>query len=206
MTRLGEERLIEWRNTVLQDADRRVTGTFSSGSGHHRSGIGSPRRCERPKAPRRAALYGHRYRRRHDAGGTGATVRAVLHHQRARQGHRARPGDRPWHRRAERRVRSTSSATSARARLQGVLPERGSRRTASTGGRRCPAARWPETVLVVDDAAGLRELTRRLLERLGYTVLIAANADEALRLFEQNAVHRRAADRCRDAGRAAGRS
>jgi PAS domain S-box-containing protein len=47
--------------------------------------------------------------------------------------------------------------------------------------------RVAETVLVVDDAAGLRELTRRLLERLGYTVLIAASADEALRLFEQNA-------------------
>jgi CheY-like chemotaxis protein len=45
-----------------------------------------------------------------------------------------------------------------------------------------------ETVLVVDDAASLRELTRRLLERLGYTVLIAANADEALRVFEQDPV------------------
>jgi len=44
-----------------------------------------------------------------------------------------------------------------------------------------------ETVLVVDDADGLRELARRLLERQGYTVLVAANADEALRLFERNA-------------------
>ena len=43
-----------------------------------------------------------------------------------------------------------------------------------------------ETVLVVDDAAGLRELTRRLLQRLGYRVLMAASADEALRVFEQN--------------------
>ena len=33
---------------------------------------------------------------------------------------------------------------------------------------------------------GLRELTRRLLQRQGYTVLVAANADEALRLFEQH--------------------
>ena len=47
--------------------------------------------------------------------------------------------------------------------------------------------RVAETVLVVDDAAGLRELTRRLLQRLGYTVLIAGDADEALRVFEQNA-------------------
>jgi DNA-binding NtrC family response regulator len=38
---------------------------------------------------------------------------------------------------------------------------------------------------VVEDADGLRELAKRLLERQGYTVLTAANADEALRLFEQ---------------------
>jgi PAS domain S-box-containing protein len=43
-----------------------------------------------------------------------------------------------------------------------------------------------ETVVVVDDAEGLRELTSRLLRRQGYTVLVAANADEALRLFEDN--------------------
>ena len=34
---------------------------------------------------------------------------------------------------------------------------------------------------------GCRELTARLLQRQGYTVLVAANADEALQLFEQNA-------------------
>jgi PAS domain S-box-containing protein len=42
-----------------------------------------------------------------------------------------------------------------------------------------------ETVLVVDDLAGLRELAKRVLTPLGYTVLQAATADEALRLFEQ---------------------
>ena len=44
-----------------------------------------------------------------------------------------------------------------------------------------------ETVLLVDDAEGLRALARRLLERHGYKALIAASADEALRLFEENA-------------------
>ena len=43
-----------------------------------------------------------------------------------------------------------------------------------------------ETVLVVEDANGLRELTRRLLQREGYTVLLAENADKAVQLFEQH--------------------
>jgi two-component system, cell cycle sensor histidine kinase and response regulator CckA len=43
-----------------------------------------------------------------------------------------------------------------------------------------------ETVLVVEDADGLRELIRRLLQRQGYTVLVAENADEAFQLFDQN--------------------
>jgi two-component system cell cycle sensor histidine kinase/response regulator CckA len=43
-----------------------------------------------------------------------------------------------------------------------------------------------ETVLVVDDADAVRELARRLLERQGYVVLLAANADEAIQLFHQH--------------------
>jgi signal transduction histidine kinase/CheY-like chemotaxis protein len=43
-----------------------------------------------------------------------------------------------------------------------------------------------ETVLVVEDEDGLRQLARRLLQRLGHTVLVAANADEAVRLFDRN--------------------
>jgi two-component system cell cycle sensor histidine kinase/response regulator CckA len=43
-----------------------------------------------------------------------------------------------------------------------------------------------KTVLVVDDAEGLRNMARRLLQQQGYTVLVAANADEALTLFERN--------------------
>jgi PAS domain S-box-containing protein len=43
------------------------------------------------------------------------------------------------------------------------------------------------TVLVVDDADTIRVLVSRMLQRRGYTVLVASNADEALRIFERNA-------------------
>lgn len=43
-----------------------------------------------------------------------------------------------------------------------------------------------EKILVVEDAAALRELTKRLLERQGYTVLLAGSAEEAVRVFAAN--------------------
>jgi CheY-like chemotaxis protein len=43
-----------------------------------------------------------------------------------------------------------------------------------------------QTVLVVEDEDGLRELAKRLLERQGYTVLAASDADQAIQLFDQN--------------------
>ena len=42
-----------------------------------------------------------------------------------------------------------------------------------------------ETVVVVEDAEGLRSLITILLQRLGYKVLGAANAEQAFRLFDQ---------------------
>ena len=97
---------------------------------------------------------------------------------------------------------SASTARSARARRSRCISRGRTPRTiAVTRRRRAPQPlAGAETVLVVEDADGLRELTRRLLERQGYTVLVAANAEEALRLFDANHVHRRAPDRCRDAG------
>ncbi len=49
-----------------------------------------------------------------------------------------------------------------------------------------PAHDGTQTVLVVEDEESLRELSKRLLQRHGYNVLIAVDAAEALRLFEDN--------------------
>src|SRR5256885_672935 len=42
--------------------------------------------------------------------------------------------------------------------------------------------RGNETILLVEDEPGLRQLTKELLERLGYTVMEAASAEEATRI------------------------
>jgi two-component system, cell cycle sensor histidine kinase and response regulator CckA len=51
--------------------------------------------------------------------------------------------------------------------------------------RRKPAG--SETVLVVEDVEALRELVKRMLQRQGYSVLVAASAEEALGVFERSA-------------------
>ena len=43
----------------------------------------------------------------------------------------------------------------------------------------------PETILVVDDEAGIRELVRKILERHGHEVLEASNGEEALALWRE---------------------
>ncbi len=118
-----------------------------------------------------------------------------------RQGHGARPGDRPRHRRCGAAGPSASTARSGRGpRSRSIF------RPATPRDVAAPAAPQPhrtaaggETVLVVEDAEGLRKLARRILEGLGYRVLIAANADEARRRVRASQRHRRAPHRRRHA-------
>ncbi len=65
-----------------------------------------------------------------------------------------------------------------------VYLPRGGRSPATTEAPRAVAERAAgETVLVVEDADGLRDLAKRMLERQGYKVLLASNAGEALAQF-----------------------
>ena len=50
-----------------------------------------------------------------------------------------------------------------------------------------PASRGRETVLVVEDEAGVRRLVRLALERQGYKLLVASSGREAVALVEQHA-------------------
>ncbi len=61
---------------------------------------------------------------------------------------------------------------------ESVVPVRAGGAAARTG---------TQTVLVVEDAAELRTVTARLLERQGYRVLAAANAEEAMRFVNDDA-------------------
>jgi DNA-binding NtrC family response regulator len=46
--------------------------------------------------------------------------------------------------------------------------------------------RGTETILVAEDEDGVRSLTREVLEKYGYTVLEAANGEEALKVAERH--------------------
>ena len=128
-----------------------------------------------------------RYRPGHSARGVGAPLRAVLHHQGARQGDRPGAGDRARHRPPERRPDPRRERAGAGRPLRHPLPpgrrgDRGRRRAATPHTRR--SRRGSEVVLLVEDEDNIREPAVEILESRGYKVLSAADAVQALAAAE----------------------
>ena len=129
---------------------------------------------------------GQRFRHRHAAGRSDAHLRAVLHHQGAGQGDRPRAVDgvrlheavgRPHHGLQRARQGHDVPAVPAADRTIGAR--------AGRSGREVPASRGgSETVLVVEDNAGLRRIVVRQLSEAGYRVLEAPDAEAAMTIIE----------------------
>jgi signal transduction histidine kinase/ActR/RegA family two-component response regulator len=67
------------------------------------------------------------------------------------------------------------------------LPRVASPLTETRPGRHIEISKGTETILVVEDAEPLRALTKEFLSASGYTVLEAANGDEAIRIAQSHA-------------------
>ena len=130
------------------------------------------------------AAGGQRQRQRHEQGGSGATVRSLLHHQAPGTGHRPGPGHGVRHRQAEPRLHQRVQRTGARLDLQNLpAPARrraGEQRASAAARRRAhrrrnhPAGRGRGGVAQTGHQV--------MLERLGYTVLAADGPNQALQL------------------------
>ena len=111
-----------------------------------------------------------------DARRARADLRAVLHDQGRRQGHRARPVDGVRHREAERR-RDLGRDGARPGDDVPRLPPAPRRRRTRSGPRRRPRAsprretHGHESILVVDDEGALRNVVERVLSSAGYRVL-----------------------------------
>ena len=113
-------------------------------------------------------------------------VRAVLHHQDRR--HRPRPGHGVRHRQAERRRHLRLQRARPRHDVQGLPAGLPASRTTDAAPAGEPAAeRGSETIMVVEDDAGVRDLVRLMLEANGYEVLAVEDAEEAARLCTERA-------------------
>ncbi len=160
---------------------------------HHRHGAGDglPRlRRAQPRGARgnvRLPLR-QRQRHRHRARQTQQAVRAILHHQGSRQGNRA------WDSRpctassSSTRAGSRSRANSARAPSSRCTSPHHHKAVQARNGKVAPqnVRGGKETVLLVEDEAGVLTLARGILKSYGYDVLEARSGVEALRLWAQH--------------------
>ena len=143
---------------------------------------GVPGRTDGSAGRRLCRAHARRHRRRHPARRAAEDLRSVLHHQGGRQGHRAWAvaGLRlraPIGRRGRRQERASGRGTTitmwlprSRAAKSSKPDGAGTAGTASAGG----------TILVVEDNPEVADVTVTLLEQLGYRVLRAENAADAL--------------------------
>ena len=118
-----------------------------------------------------------------DAGDGGPHLRAVLHHQGVRPGHRPGPVDGVRDRQAERRRRAGASPRPAEARRSACccLPRPTPGATAAeTEPAPAPGHRVAGTVLLAEDDEGVRDFVGEVLRASGWTVVTAASPTEAL--------------------------
>ena len=139
---------------------------------------------------RLCAGRGRGHRARHSARGPRQDLRAVLHHQGGRQGHRPRPVDGLRHRQADRRLcvlRQRAgrgrdvSHSSAPARRGDEADEPVKKEAAK------PAADLTGrgAILLVEDEEAVRAFASRALASRGYTVLEAETGVDALSVVEK---------------------
>ena len=131
-----------------------------------------------------------RHRRRHVAGGARPGLRTLLHHQGGRQG--LGPGPEPglWLRAPVGRRGAAALDGRAGHHLHACACRSRKSRTPraeprGAGRRRSRAAR--ERILVVEDDPTVLTLTLDMLSGLGYQVVTATNADEALEILQSDA-------------------
>ena len=133
-------------------------------------------------------LDGERRRLRHEQGDAVPHVRAVLHHQGGRRRNRA--WDWPPCTASSSRTMASSTSTASRdrePRSRSICPVTKARPPppgAET--ERTEPPRGTETVLVVEDEAAILELSKLMLENLGYTALTARTPAEAIRLVHEH--------------------
>ena len=109
-------------------------------------------------------------------------VRAVLHDQGGRQGHRPRPRHGLRHRHAKRRAPYRLDGARERHDLRPVLPARWTAGADRAGNDHTKPLHGREIILLVEDDDSVRALTLQVLQRQGYTVMEARNGPHALEL------------------------